>query len=103
MRKRNQQRINTPSTPSTSPSAEKTSSLFSGIFQGFSFGAGTSIAHNIFRIPYTGASIHPSNEQMSVCETLKKDYIQACAESISVDPKKCELMLENLQLICQKS
>ena len=101
MRKHNQQRINTPSTPSTSPSAEKTSSLFSGIFRGFSFGAGTSIAHNIFQfLTLEPVYTHP-NEQMSVCETLKK-YSQACAQSISVDPKKCELMLENLQLICQK-
>jgi hypothetical protein len=101
--KRSPQRIktSTPSSPGTSPLG---ASLFSGIFQGFSFGAGSSIAHNIFRMPYTGAGIHPSNETLSVCETLTKDYIKTCKEnieSISQDPKKCETMLKDLKLVCQ--
>ena len=96
-----------PRISSTSPSQNAPplgASLFSGIFQGFSFGAGSSIAHNIFRMPYTGASIHPSNEITSPCETLTKDYIKTCkenTESISLDPKKCETMLKDLKLICQ--
>lgn len=100
--KRSPSRIS-PTSPSQS-SPPLGASLFSGIFQGFSFGAGSSIAHNIFRFPYTGASIHPSNETLSVCETLTKDYMKICkdgTESVSLDPKKCETMLKDLQLVCQ--
>ena len=93
-----------PRISSTSPSQNAPplgASLFSGIFQGFSFGAGSSMAHNIFRMPYTGASIHPSNEITSPCETLTKDYLKACAENLTADPDMCKTMLKNLQFICE--
>ena len=98
--KKSPQRMHS-SNPTSNSSPPLGASLFSGIFQGFSFGAGSSIAHNIFRIPYTGASIHPSNEKESVCQTLTKEYMKACTEDLTADPEKCKTMLKNLEFICQ--
>ena len=98
--KKSPQRMH-PSNPTSDSTPPLGASLFSGIFQGFSFGAGSSIAHNIFRIPYTGASIHPSNEKESVCQTLTKEYVKACTEDLTEDPEKCKTMLKSLEFICQ--
>ncbi len=83
-------RIRTSNAPTTTAP-----SVLSGLFQGFSFGAGSSIAHNLFRIPYTGASIHPSNDKPYLCENIRKEYILSCrnVEERIKDSETCELLL----------
>lgn len=91
-----------PSVPSTTPQNPSPGimpSLFSGIFQGFSFGAGSSIAHNIFRSPIT----IESSQQDQSCQVLQKQYIDTCSNVLEIEhPEKCKQMLDDLQLICKK-
>jgi hypothetical protein len=88
-------------TPTVSHGKENSfaSSLFSGVFQGFSFGAGSSIAHNIFKSPFSGASIYPENET-NACVILQKRYIELCKVNPIMDTTKCQQLYKDLELIC---
>ncbi len=81
-----------------------TSSLFSGLFQGFSFGAGSSMAHNLFRLPYTGATVDTSTvTPVNPCESITKEYLKACIENLSTDPKKCNTIWNHLEAMCNQN
>ena len=72
------------------------SALFSGVFQGFSFGAGNSLAHNLFKIPPS------TTNKFSPCEILKHQYFDSCNLNSMSEPNKCQQLYEDLQLICSK-
>lgn len=76
------------------------SSLFSGVFQGFSFGTGSSIAHNIFRSPFTGAQVNPEKPS-AACQILQKEYIDLCQVNPTLDTAKCQRLFKDLQLVCE--
>ena len=94
-RKKNQQ-SDFPKAPSTSVG----SSLFSGVFQGFSFGTGSSIAHNIFRSPFADAQMN-QEKPSGVCQILQKQYIELCQVNPSLDTAKCQQLFTDLELVCE--
>ena len=78
------------------------SSLFSGIFHGFSLGTGSAIAHNIFRTPLT---IKDNDENTSKnCEKLFQDYEKVCSvKNEHMDmfvQKECESLYQNFKKTC---
>lgn len=79
------QSIQTPSLGST---------FLGGIFQGFSFGTGSSLAHNLFR---SGSSPNKN------CQELYNNYEKLCLSEENMDPydkKQCELLFENVKRTC---
>ena len=95
-RKKKSNQTDFPKVPSTSLG----SSLFSGVFQGFSFGAGSSIAHNIFRNPFAGAQIYPEKPS-AACQILQKEYIDLCQINPAFETTKCQQLFKDLQLVCE--
>ena len=101
MRKQKQpQRISTPpptKVPEQSPNI--TSSLFSGILQGFSFGTGSSIAHNLFRSPLVVSDTNTS-KQTAACDILQKQYFEMCQISPVMGASKCQSLYDDMTRIC---
>lgn len=100
--------INTPSI------AQYSSSLFSNIFQGFSFGTGSAIAHNIFR-PFpsietkTPESDQNKNKESSStdstifipCDKLYSMYDAICFDkNSSKEEKDCQIIFEKIKNQC---
>jgi len=94
---RNKNQSTKPVKTSTVPSIQTPSigsSLLGGIFQGFSFGTGSSLAHNLFR------SDNSSNKN---CQELYDNYEKLCLSQENIDPynkKQCELLFENVKRTC---
>lgn len=85
---------------STLPVQESLStSLFSGIFHGFSLGTGSAIAHNIFR---TTPETKDINRQH--CDKLFQDYEKVCShKNENMDmfvQKECESLYQNFKKTC---
>jgi hypothetical protein len=76
-----------------------TSALFGGIFQGFSFGTGSSIAHNIFRSNNTPNNLNENKD----CSKIYQEYETLCI-SIEDDnlfeQRQCKELFENLKKTC---
>lgn len=77
------------------------STLLGGIFQGFSFGTGSAMAHNLFR----WTESNHSSKQSIDCEKKYQDYEKLCVTTTfeSTDlfqQKKCKELFEDLKKIC---
>ena len=82
---------NSVSTPSL------TSALFGGIFQGFSFGTGSSIAHNLFR----SNNIPNNSNENKDCSQIYQEYETLCIgieDNDLFEQRQCKELFENLKI-----
>ena len=94
MRKQKRTSLPQQNTNSSLPPQNISSSLFSGVLQGFSFGTGSSIAHNLFNSNPT--------QKKEPCEILKQQYFDTCNLHSMSEPNRCQQLYQDLQLICSK-
>lgn len=73
------------------------SSLFGGVFQGFSFGAGSSIAHELFR---GNPTVPVDNTKKTNCKIFQSEYERLCSNYDLRDEEKCQKLLEDLKMLC---
>ena len=79
-------------TPSVSPTGILPG-LMSGVFQGFSFGTGSAIANNLFRLP---------KNSFDACQDLQEQFVKTCKNVEFNNDHQCKKLLENIKEICPK-
>ncbi len=83
--------------PSVPVAPAATPGFFSNAWQGFGFGAGQSIAANIFRSdpkPATVIVSQPAPERIPSLRSTSKEYVQ-CMEEAKQDEEACKHLLDN--------
>lgn len=73
------------------------SSLFGGILHGFSFGAGSSIAHEMFR---GNPTVPVDNSTKTNCKIFQSEYERLCSNYEIRDEQKCQQLLEDIKSLC---
>ena len=73
------------------------SSLFGGVLHGFSFGAGSSIAHEMFRENQT---IPQESTTKTNCKIFQSEYERFCSNYELRDEEKCQKLVEDLKMLC---
>ena len=72
--------------------------LLGGVFQGFSFGSGSAIAHNIF------GSKQQNTEENQKCKFLLENYNRVCSNNNLLDnesvEKNCMKLYQEIKDIC---